>query len=91
MADPYEEFRQFVLSADSRSLVEQLSKDVKEPLGSAHSLIHMLTIMQNPSPAIQQKIDRGELDAGAILEQLSELVGQVFDCLDTYRQVLNEE
>ena len=82
MADPYEEFKQFVLSADTRSVVEQLSMDVKQPLGSVHNLIHMLMMMQNPSPAVQQKIDDGEINATEMLNQLTELVGKVFDCLD---------
>lgn len=86
----YEEFKQFVLTADSRSLVEQLSRDVKQPLGTADSLVHMLAMMQQPSEATQQKIDSGELNAVEMLEQLTALIGQAFDCLDYYRQILNE-
>ena len=87
----FEEFKQFVLTADSRSLVEQLSRDVKQPLGTAHNLIHILAMMQQPSEAMQQKIESGELNADEMLEQLTALIGQAFDCLDYYRQILNEE
>jgi hypothetical protein len=91
MTDQYEEYKQFILSAQPSDLIQQLSMDVKTPLGSAQNLIHMLEMMQNPSPAIQQKIDGGELNTTEMLEQLTGLIGQVFDLLDFYRDTLNNE
>ena len=89
MTDQYEEYKQFILSAQPSDLIQQLSMDVKTPLGSAQNLIHMLEMMQNPSPAIQQKINSGELNTTEMLEQLTGLIGQVFDLLDFYRETLN--
>ena len=56
MTDQLDEYRQFILSADNRSLMQQLKKDVKTPLISAQNLVNVLAMMQEPSPAVQQKI-----------------------------------
>ncbi len=91
MTDQYEDYKQFILSADPRSLLRQLNTDIKTPLISAQNVVHMLAMMQSPSPAIQQKIDSGELNPAQMLEQLTGLINQVFDVLDFYRSTLDEE
>jgi signal transduction histidine kinase len=91
MTDQYEDFKQFILAADQRSLVRQLNIDIKTPLTSAQNIVNMLVMMQSPSPAIQQKIDSGEMNPAEMLEQLTGLINQVFDVLDFYRATLDEE
>jgi hypothetical protein len=91
MADQYEDFKQFILSADPRSLLRQLNRDIKTPLTSAQNLANTLVMMQSPSPTIQQKIDSGELNPAEMLDQLTGLINQVFDVLDFYRATLDEE
>ncbi len=91
MADQNEGFRQFILAADPRSLVRQLNRDIKTPLISAQNIANMLVMMQSPSPAIQRKIDSGELNPAEMLDQLTGLINQVFDVLDYYRATLDEE
>jgi hypothetical protein len=90
MTEQHEEFRQFILSADSRSLLRQLNMDVKAPLTSAQNIANMLALMQAPSPVIQEKIDTGELNPTEMLGQLTGLINQVFDVLDFYRSTLDE-
>jgi hypothetical protein len=91
MTDQIEAYKQFILTADSRSLVHQLNTDVKAPLASAQNIVNMLGMMQNPSPGIQRKIDSGELNPTELLEQLTGLITQVFDVIDFYRSTLDEE
>jgi hypothetical protein len=91
MSDQIEEYKQFILNADPRSLVQQLNTDIKGPLVSAQNIVNMLGMMQNPSPGIQRKIDSGELNAPEMIEQLTTLLTQVFDVLDFYRSTLGEE
>ena len=90
MSDQIDEYKQFIQSADTRTLVRQLKHDVKTPLVSAQNLINVLIMMQSPTPQIQQKIDAGELDVTQILEQLTGFVGQAMDVIDFYRQSLDE-
>ena len=66
MSDQIEEFKQFILSADSQALVRQLNSDVKTPLVSAQNIVNMLVMMQNPSPVIQRKLDSGELNPAEV-------------------------
>ncbi len=90
MADQIEEYKQFILSADPRALMKQLKGDVKTPLISAQNLINVLIMMQAPSPATQQKIESGELNASEMLEQLTEFITQALDVIDFYRNTLDE-
>jgi hypothetical protein len=89
MTDQYEDYKGFILSAHPRDLIQQLNMEVKTPLGSAQNIIHVLEMMQSPTPSIQQKIDSGELNQAEMLEQLTGLIGQVFDILDFYRDTLS--
>ncbi len=89
MTDQFDEYKQFILSADSRTLVRQLSMDLKAPLTSAQNIANMLTMMQTPSASIQRKIDSGELNPEAMLTQLTELMQQAFDVLDFSRDTLD--
>ncbi len=89
MTDQFDEYKQFILSADSRSLVRQLGMDLKAPLTTAQNIANMLTMMQNPSASIQRKIDSGELNPEAMLNQLTELMQQAFDILEFYRDTLD--
>ncbi len=91
MSDQYDDYKQFILSAEPRALVRQLNMDIKAPLTSAHNIVNMLVMMQSPSPAMQQKIDSGELNPAEMLEQLGGLLTQVFDVLDFYRTTLDED
>jgi hypothetical protein len=89
MTDQYDDYKQFILSADSRALVRQLSMELKAPLTSAQNIASMLTMMQNPSASIQRKIDNGELNPEEMLNQLTELMHQAFDILEFYRDTLD--
>jgi hypothetical protein len=91
MADQTDEYKQFILSADQRALVRQLGMDIKGPLASAQNIVNMLKMIQNPSPAIQSKMESGELNPADMLEQLSGLIYQVFDVLEFYRDTLDEQ
>ncbi len=89
MADELDEYRQFILAADPSALIRQLKMDVKSPLTVAQNLIHMLAMMQAPSPAIQHKIDTGELDPAAMLDQIIGAINQALDILDFYQSTLD--
>ena len=91
MPDQTDEYKQFILTADQRALVRQLGMDIKAPLTSAQNIVKMLTMMQTPSPAIQSKIESGELNPADMLEQLTSLIHQVFDVLEFYRDTLDEQ
>ncbi len=86
-----EEYKRWIGAADPRSLIKQLNLEIKEPLVTAQNLINMLWLMANPSPAIQQRIDNGELNQEQMLSQIAELIEKVFATLDFYRESLNEE
>lgn len=90
MVNELEEYRQFILSSDSQALIKQLRTDIKSPLVSAENLVNVLLMMQEPSEAIQQKIDEGELDGREMLVQARELINQVLDLIDFYNTTLNE-
>jgi hypothetical protein len=90
MSDQTDEYKQFILSADIHALMKQLKLDVKTPLVSAQNLLNVLTMMQSPSPAIQQKIASGELQASDMLEEISALINQAMDLIDFYRVTLDE-
>jgi hypothetical protein len=89
--DQYDEFRQFILNADPRSLIQQLNSDIKSPLVSAQNIANMLAMMQTPTATIQKKIDSGELNATEMLQQMTTLITQVFDVIDFYRETLNNQ
>ncbi len=92
MSDQYDEQKQFILSADTRTLMRQLNMDLKAPLTSAQNIANMLVlIMNSPSPSIQRKLDSSELNPPQMVEQLSGLLNQAFDVLDLYRNTLEEE
>ena len=91
MSDNNDEYKQFILSADSRSLIQQLRSDVKTPLVSAQNLINVLIMMQSPTPTIQEKIDSGELNVPEMLDQLTGFLGQAMDVIDFYRETLDQE
>jgi hypothetical protein len=86
-----EEYKRWIASADPRSLIKQLNMEVKQPLVTAQNLVNMLWLMANPSPAIQERIDNGELNQEQMLSQIGELIEQVFATIDFYRDSLNEE
>jgi hypothetical protein len=90
MPDQIDEYKQFILSADIRALMKQLKLDVKTPLVSAQNLLNVLIMMQSPTSAIQQKIDAGELDAPAMLEEIGTLLNQAMDLIDFYRVTRDE-
>src|SRR5262249_55834580 len=91
MSDQIDEFKQFILSADPRSLIKQLRSDVKTPLISAQNLVNVLIMMQDPTPVVQQKIDNGELNASETLEQLTGFINQALHLIHFYRATLDEE
>jgi hypothetical protein len=86
-----EEYKRWILSADPRSLIKQLNLEIKQPLVTAQNLVNMLWLMQNPSPAVQARIDSGELNPEQMLSQIAELIEQVFATIDFYRDSLSEE
>ena len=65
-------YRTFILNADKRAMMQQLNLDLKNPLVSAQNLVNMLTMMQNPSPAMQQKLQSGEIDPGHPISTMGE-------------------
>lgn len=89
MAD-LDDYKQWLLSADVPTLLHQLNSDIKTPLVSAQNLVNMLTMMLNPSPTIQKKIDSGELNREQMLGQITALIAQVFDMIDFYRDTFDQ-
>lgn len=85
-----EDYKQWIKTASTRDVVEQLNDEVKTPLISAQNLLHMLVMMQNPSPAVQKKIDSGELNAADMLDQINELITRSFDAIDFFRENLDQ-
>ena len=81
-------YRTFILDADKNALMQQLNLDLKEPLVSAQNLVNMLLMMQNPSPAMQRKLDSGELDPGQMIAQIAETITRALDVIDFYRSTL---
>ena len=88
--DQFEALKQFILAADKQSLLHQLNSDVKTPLVSAQNLLNLLVMMQSPSPALQKKIDSGELNATELLTKITLHITQVFDVMDFYRTTLSK-
>ena len=86
MSDAY---RDFILNADGRSLIQQLNLELKDPLVSAQAVVNMLVMMQNPSPAMQQKLESGEIDPNQLLQQISEAITRTLDVIDFYRETLD--
>ena len=82
-------YRTFILNADKRAMMQQLNLDLKNPLVSAQNLVNMLTMMQNPSPAMQQKLQSGEIDPGQLIQQVSESINRALDVIDFYRETLD--
>ena len=85
-----EDYKQWIKTASTHDVVEQLNDEVKTPLISAQNLLHMLVMMQNPSPAVQKKIDSGELNAADMLDQINELITRSFDAIDFFRENLDQ-
>ena len=82
-------YRAFILNADSRALMHQLNLDLKEPLTSAQNLVNILLMMHNPSPAMQRKLDSGEIDPAQIIQQVAETINRTLDVIDFYRETLD--
>jgi len=82
-------YRAFILNADTRALMQQLNLDLKDPLVSAQNLVHMLLMMQNPSPAMQRKLESGEIDPGQMIQQVSDTINRALDVIDFYRETLD--
>jgi hypothetical protein len=90
MPDEMDDYKQFILTAQPRDLIKQLKRDVKTPLVSAQNLVNVLIMMQSPTPAIQAKIDSGELNVAETLDQLTALLGQALDVVDFYKDTLDQ-
>ncbi|MEP7284188.1 MAG: hypothetical protein ABI947_00305 [Chloroflexota bacterium] len=91
MTDEPDDYKDFILSADKRALMRQLKSDIKTPLVSAQNLVNVLIMMQSPTAGVQKKMDSGELYAPDMLEEIGGLMNQVFDVIDFYRSVLDED
>jgi hypothetical protein len=83
-----DDFRAFILNADTRALMRQLNLDIKDPLASAQAVVNMLAMLQNPSPAMQRKLESGEIDSAKLIQQLTEAINRALDVLDFYRDTL---
>ena len=84
-------YRAFILNADTRALMQQLNLDLKDPLVSAQNLVNMLTMMQNPSPTMQRKLESGEIEPGQIIAQVAESINRALDVIDFYRETLDRK
>jgi len=84
--DSQEQYRQWILSADSQSLIRQLNAEIKTPLISAQNLVNILQMMQNPSPSMQKKMENGELDANKMLTDIAGFIENVFVIMDFFRE-----
>jgi hypothetical protein len=84
-----DDYRNFILSASSSDLIAQLSLEIKEPLVSSQNLVHILMMILDPSPAMQRKLDSGEIDPAAMLGQITQNLTRALDVLDYYRQTLD--
>ncbi len=84
-----DDYRDFILTADPRALMHQLNLELKNPLVSAQAVINMLVMMQNPSPAMQRKIESGEINIDEMLQQVNEAITRSLDVIDFYRDTLD--
>lgn len=84
-----DEYRDFILSASPAELIHQLSLEMKGSLTSAQHLVHMLEMALNPSPAMQRKLQSGEIDPAAMLAEVTANLTQALDVLDYYHQTLD--
>lgn len=83
-----DDYRAFILSADTRTLMHQLNLDIKDPLASAQAVVNMLAMLQNPSPTMQRKVQSGEIDPGQLIQQLTDAINRALDVIDFYRDTL---
>ena len=84
-----DDYRAFILNSDTSTLMHQLNLDVKDPLASAQAVVNMLAMLQNPSPAMQRKIQSGEIDPAKLLQQLTDAINRALDVIDFYRDTLD--
>lgn len=84
-----DDYRNFILTADTRALIHQLNLDIKGTLASAHAILDMLAMLQNPSPATQRKIESGEINPAQLIQQTTETLNQALDVIDFYRDTLD--
>lgn len=87
----YEEYKQWILAADPRALVQQLNGEIRAPLVSAQNLINILGMMQKPSPKMQQRIASGELNAEEMLTQVGQHLEAILSVLDFFKKTLDVE
>lgn len=85
-----DQYRDFLLNASTKELIQQLNLEVKEPLVSAQNTINLLLMALNPSPNVAKKLETGEINPPAMLNQLTEDITRVLDILDFYRATLDE-
>ncbi len=88
--DARDQYKQWILSADSKSLLRQLNAEIKTPLISAQNLVNILQMMQNPSPSMVKKMESGELNPDSMLAEIAGFIGSVFDIIDFFRESLEE-
>lgn len=84
-----DEYKKWILQADPRSLIHQIDEEVRAPMVTAQNILNMLWLMQNPSQAIQRRIDAGELNQEQMLSDVAELIERVFAVLDLYKNTLD--
>ncbi len=84
-----DEYKKWILQADPRSLIHQIDEEVRAPMVTAQNILNMLWLMQNPSQAIQRRIDAGELNQERMLNDVAELIERVFAVLDLYKNTLD--
>lgn len=83
------DYREFLLNASKEEVIHQLNTDVRQSLIDAQNMVNMLLLTVNPSPAMAKKLESGEINPAAMLEQAAQDLARVFEVIDFYRETLD--
>jgi hypothetical protein len=86
MSDDYHDF---LVNASKGEVIQQLNTEVRQPLIDAQNLVNMLLLTVNPSPSMAKKMESGEVNPPAMLEQIAQDLARVFEVIDFYRETLD--
>jgi hypothetical protein len=81
-------YREWILGAEPRALIDQLDSEVRQQLVSIQNFVNILALMQNPSPGMRAKMERGELDAEKMLADMAGGIEHALAVLDFFKESL---
>jgi hypothetical protein len=85
-----EAYKQWVLSADARAIVDQLDQEIRTPVGLAQNVANLLVMMQNPSAKLRSRMESGELDQMQMINEILGHLEQVQNVLTFFKGVFEE-